>query len=292
MMYFITGITGKVGGAAARRLLTDGKKLRALARDPQKAADWLKQGVDVRRGDFNDVAAIAEALEGVEGAFLMLPPFFTPTPGFAEAKAMVANFREALRQSPPPRLVALSSVGSQQERGLGMITATHLLEDGLSDLPFPTAFVRAGSFFENYTRALEAAASTGRFDSFLQPTGRSFPMIASEDIGKEVARLLGGHWSGRKIVELGSPISPNDLARAMGEVLGRDIHAHAIPRERWEDTLHKRGMPTGFIAPYLEMEDAYNSGWIDFGVPGAERVLGTLTPAEVFRSAWRARGRS
>lgn len=284
-MFFVTGITGKVGGAAARRLLNEGHTVRALVRDPQKAEEWSQKGVDVRRGDFNDAAAVAGALEGVEGAYLMLPPFFAPAPGFPEAKSIIASFREALRQAPPPRLVALSSVGSQQSSGLGMITATHLLEEGLGDLPVPTAFVRPGSFLENYTRALQAAASTGRFDSFLQPTDRTFPMVATEDIGHEVARLLIGGWSGTKIVELGSPVSPDDLARAMGEVLGRPVQARAIPRAQWEASLEAQGMPPGFIRPYLEMEDAYNSGWIDFGVPGTERVVGTVTPAQVFAQA-------
>ena len=255
-MFFITGITGKVGGATAKRLLNEGHAVRALTRDPSKAAAWSQRGVDIRQGDFNDVAALSSALEGVAGAYLMLHPFFTPAPGFPEAQAIVDSFREALRQVPVPRLVGLSSIGSQQKSGLGMITATHLLEEGLSDLPFPTAFVRPGSFLENYTRSLDAAASSGRFDSFLQPTDRTFLMAATADIGNEIARLLVGDWSGKRIVELGSPTSPDDLARAMAEVLGREVTARAIPREQWEATLEAQGMPPGFIRPYLEMEDA------------------------------------
>ncbi len=287
-MFFITGITGKVGGATAQWLLQEGHAVRALTRDPEKAAAWSQQGVDIRQGDFNDVAALSSALEGVAGAYLMLPPFFTPAPGFPEARAIVDSFREALRQVPVPRLVALSSIGSQQKSGLGMITATHLLEEGLNDLPFPTAFVRPGSFLENYTRSLDAAASSGRFDSFLQPTDRTFLMAATEDIGTEIARLLVGDWSGKKIVELGSPTSPDDLARAMAEVLGREVTARAIPREQWEATLETQGTPPGFIRPYLEMEDAYNSGWIGSGVPGTESVAGTTTPAQVFAQATQA----
>ena len=284
-MFFVSGITGNVGGAAARQLLEQGHKLRTLARDPHKAAEWSRKGVDVRQGDSNDASAVAESLNGVEGAFLMLPPFFTPAPGFLEAKAMVASFRQALRQAPPPRLVALSSIGSQQSSGLGMITATHLLEEGLSDFPFPTAFVRPGSFFENYTLGLKEAASSGLYHSFLQPTDRAFPMVATADIGKEIARLLADGWSGRKIVELGSPVSPDDLARAMGQALGKPVKAQAIPREQWTASLEAQGMPPGFIGPFTEMEDSFNSGWIDFGLPGTEPVAGTVTPAQFFAQA-------
>ena len=284
-MFLVLGITGKVGGAAVRRLLADGKAVRGLVRDPDRATEWSRAGVDVRKGGFNDADAITDALSGVEAAFFMLPPFFTPAPGFPEAQAMIQSFRTALRNAPPPRVVALSAVGSQQPVGLGMITATHLLEEGLDDAPFPTAFVRAGSFLENYIQNLKPAAETGRFDSFLQPTTRTFPMIASEDIGAEVARLLTSSWTGKKIVELGSPISPDDLALAMGKVLGRKVDAHSIPRGEWEAALQKRGMPPGFIGPYLEMEDGFNSGWIDFGAPGAERVGGMVTAAKVFAQA-------
>ena len=148
--FLVSGITGQVGGAIAHRLLEDGRQVRALCRDPQKTVEWSQKGVHICQGDFNDPAAVARALEGVEGAFLMLPPFSAPAPGFPEAKAIIASFLEALGQEPPPRLVLLSSIGSQQSSRLGLITSTHLLEEALGNLPFPTAFVRAGSFLENY----------------------------------------------------------------------------------------------------------------------------------------------
>jgi len=42
------------------------------------------------------------------------------------------------------------------------------------------------------------------------------------------------------------------------------------------------GLPAGGTAAYEEMQDGINSGWIKFGVPGAEQVAGTTTPAELF----------
>ena len=287
-MFLVLGLTGKVGGAVAERLLETGHQVRALVRDPGKAADWEKKGVDLCQGDFADVVALTAALQGVEGAFLMLPPFFTPRPGFPEAKAIVDSFREALHQSPPGRVVALSSVGSQRSSGLGMITATYLLEVGLGDVPLPLCFVRPGSFLENYCPNLGPAKSTGIFETYLTPTDRAFPMAATKDIGREIARRLVTDWTGRAIVELGSMISPDELARAMADVVGRPVQAKAIQRERWEVSLAERGMPAGFIGPFLEMEQGYNSGWIAFGVPGAERVHGTTTPTEIFASVQEA----
>ncbi len=289
-MFLIAGITGKVGGAAARRLLDEGHTVRALVRDPSRAAEWARMGVDVRRGDFDDPAAVAAALEGVAGAFLMLPPVLAPAPGHPEARTTIDSFREALRRVPPPRLVVLSSIGSERSGGLGNITSTHLLEEALADAPFPTAFVRAGSFLENYAFGVHAAAATGWLDTFQAPTDRATPHVATTDIGGEVARLLGGGWSGRKIVELGSPASPDDLARAMGEVLVKLVRARSIPREEWPARLQAMGIAPGGTGSYEEMMDGFNSGWIAFGVPGTEPVAGTVTPAEVFARAIEARG--
>ena len=36
-----------------------------------------------------------------------------------------------------------------------------------------------------------------------------------------------------------------------------------------------------FAGPFEEMEDAFNSGWIDFGVLGTDSVAGKLTPAQI-----------
>lgn len=287
-MFLVAGITGKVGGAAARRLLEEGHAVRALVRDPQKAAAWSQEGVELRQGDLTDAAAVAAALEGVEGAFVMQPTPVAVAPSFPEARAINAGLREALHRSPPPRLVALSSVGSQHTSGLGNITQTHLMEEALGDVPCPTAFVRAGAFIDNNVGALERVFSTGWFDSFLQPTDRTFPMIATEDIGREVARLLVEGWSGKKIVELGSPVSPDDLARAMGEALGRPVEARPIPREQWAARIEAMGLPKDKTGPWEEMQDGFNSGWIDFGVPGTEPVAGTVTPAQVFEQARKA----
>ena len=284
-MLFVSGITGHVGGAAARQLLAQGHAVRTLARDPQKAAAWSQQGVDVRQGDLNDSAAFASALEGVEGAFLMVPPFITPAPGYPESKAIIAAIREAVTQSVPPRLVVLSSIGSEKTSGLGLITATHLLEQALADIPVPIAFIRAGSFLENYVAGMGAAAATGTFYTFLTPTDLEIPMIATADIGAQVAQLLTdpGGWTGKKIIELGSPTSSDALARAMGEVLARSVQAQAVPRERWSATCESFGMPPGTSWAYEEMSDGFNSGWIHFGVPGTEPVQAKLTPEEVFR---------
>jgi uncharacterized protein YbjT (DUF2867 family) len=283
-MFLITGITGKVGSAAARHLLQMGRQVRAMVRDEVKAAAWAANGVELIKGDWEDADALTRALKDVEGAYLMMPPVGAPSPDFREAKAVVSSYQQALAKAAPPKVVALSSIGSEKPSGLGLITSTHLLEEGLKSVPFPITFIRAGSFIENYLFGLQAGAG-GTLPTFYAPANRKLPMIATEDIGAEVAKRLVSDWAGTHIVELGSMTSPDEVAAALGEVLGRNVKAQAVPREAWSGALEGMGLPKGRTGAYEEMLDSVNSGWITFGEANTERVEATTSAKAVFAAA-------
>jgi uncharacterized protein YbjT (DUF2867 family) len=284
-MYLVMGITGKVGGATARHLLQQGKQVRALVRNREKAAKWASQGVELIEGDWNDAAAITGALRGIEGAFVMLPPVWAPSPDFREAKGLIANYVEALTKAAPPRVVALSSMGADRTNGMGMITALSLLEQGLRSLSSPVACVRTGGFFENFLFGLQAAQG-GTLPVFYNPTNRKSTMVASDDIGAEVATLLTGPaWSGHRVIELGSMVSADEVAAQLGEVLRLDVKAFAIPRAGWAKAFEQFGVPKGHTGPAEEMYESVNAGWMDLGVMGTEHVPGTTSARDVFAAA-------
>ena len=287
-MFLVMGITGKVGGATARHLLAQGKKVRALVRDRAKAASWRDQGVELVDGDWNDAAAIERALNAVDGAFVMLPAVWAPSPDFKEAKGVIANYVEALTRAAPPRVVALSSMGANRTSGLGMITALSLLERGFRDLASPIAFVRAGGFFENFLYGLQVARG-GTLPDYYTPTNRKSTMVATSDIGSEVATLLiGPAWLGSRIVELGSMVSADEVAVQLGEVMQRDVKAFAVPRAGWSAAFEQLGIPKGQTGPAEAMFDAVNAGWMDLGVKDAEHVAGTTSARAVFAAAQKA----
>src|ERR1700735_4985422 len=287
-MFLVMGITGKVGGATAEHLLAHGKKIRALVRNREKASSWANQGVELVDGDWNDAAAIEQALKGVEGAFVMLPAVWAPSPDFKEAKSVIANYVEALTKVAPPRVVALSSMGANRTSGVGMITASSLLEQGFRDLPSPVAFVRAGGFFENFLFGLQAAQG-GTLPVFYNPTNRKSTMVATNDIGVEVAKLLTGPaWSGHRVIELGSMVSADEVAEQLGEVLKRDVKAFAVPRAGGAEAFEQFGVPKGHTGPAEEMFESVNAGWMDLGVTGTEHVAGTTSARDVFAAAQQA----
>jgi uncharacterized protein YbjT (DUF2867 family) len=287
-MFLVMGITGRVGGATAQHLLAQGEKVRAMVRDREKAANWAHQGVELVDGDWNDAAAVERALQGVEGAFVMLPAVWAPSPDFKEAKSVIANYVEALTQAAPPRVVVLSSMGADRASGLGMITALSLLEQGFRHLTLPIACVRAGGFFENFLYGLHVAQG-GTLPVYYNPTSRKSTMVATGDIGAEVATLLTGPaWSGHRVVELGSMVSADEVAAQLGEVMQRDVKAFAIPRVGWPAAFEQFGIPKGQTGPAEAVFEAVNAGWMDLGVEGTEHVAGTTSPRDVFAAAHKA----
>jgi len=278
-MYAVMGITGKVGGAVARTLLAKGEKVRGIVRNPDKAAEWQKQGVELFKADFDDVDALTAAFTGVAGVFVMVPPNFAPAPGFPEARATLKVLREALSRALPSKAVYLSSIGAEQASGLGLITNSHLLEETLGDLPFSHAFLRAAWFMENSAGDVASALNEGKVRFQLHPLDRKFPLVATADIGKAGAETLTQSWTGTRHIEVAGPegYSPLDIAEAFAEAVGRPVEAIAVPRGEWETLWVSQGMPEGRTAPRAEMVDAFNSSWIHFGVPGTEPVKGTTT---------------
>jgi len=278
-MFAIAAVTGRVGGATARALLKAGHPVRAVVRDLAKAAPWRALGAQIAVADFGNLSALTRAFEGAEGAFLMVPPNFTPAPGFPDARAAVATQVEAARAAGVRQVVALSSIGGHRPHGLGLITQARLLEEALRDQPFATAILRPGWFMENSIWDIELARKTGEMASFLAPLDRPYPMVATADIGQVAAEVLPQRWSGRRVIEVTGPkrYSQNEIATLLGRALGRAVSPRAVARDQWESLFKSQG--SVWPTPRVEMLDGFMSGWIDFEPGVHEHVVGT-TPYE------------
>jgi NAD(P)H dehydrogenase (quinone) len=245
-----------------------------------------KLGVELVMGDISDTKSLVKAMEGCEGVFVMNPPNFAPKPGFPEAKASLSNIHAALAKATPPKAVYLSSIGAQHDRGLGLITQSHMLEEIMGKLPIANAFIRAAWFLENYQWDVQSARETGQIDAYLEPATKEFPMVATKDIGELAAKTLIESWKGNRVLELEGPkrYSPLDAAKAFSKVLGRDVNAHPIPRSQWQEKFVAQGMPVDSTSARIEMVEGFNSGWIDFEGDGAEHFKGEVTIEEVIKS--------
>jgi NAD(P)H dehydrogenase (quinone) len=285
-MYAVMGITGQVGAAVAEQLLSAGEKVRAVVRNPEKAAAWKARGVELATADYEDAAGLEAAFRGADGVFAMIPPYFAPSPDLSEPKAAIAAVRTALDRARPAKAVYLSSIGAQQTSGIGLIAVLHLLEEAFSSLPIPAAFLRAGWFMENCAWDVAPARDQGKLFSYLQPLDHTFALVATTDIGRAGAETLRQKWTGNRTIEVAGPrrYSPNDIAAAFASALGRKVEAVIVPRETWVSTFVAQGAPEDRTALRVEMIDAFNSGRIDFGVPGTESFAGTTDLKQVIET--------
>lgn len=261
-MYVITGITGKVGGALAHHLIEAGQPVRAVMRDAGKAAYWADLGCEITLARMEDAQALTEAFRGATGVFILPPSDFDPLPDFPAARAVIAAVSQALQAAAPKKVLCLSTIGAQALE-LNLLTQRTLMEQALSALDLPVTFLRPAWFMENSLYDVIAARETGVIHSFLQPLDKAVPMIATADIGALAAQLLQQDWAGRRVVELeGQWVSPNDIARSLTQILGRDVRAEVVERDTWEALLRAQGAqnPT----PRMRMVDGFNEGWICF----------------------------
>ncbi len=66
MKILLTGATGKVGSRLAKRLAERGHQIRALVRDPTRAADLRGDRTELARGDLLEPDSLAGAVRGVD----------------------------------------------------------------------------------------------------------------------------------------------------------------------------------------------------------------------------------
>jgi uncharacterized protein YbjT (DUF2867 family) len=276
IMYAITGITGKVGGALARGLLAERLPVRAVLRDKAKAMEWSTQGCDVALAEMDDAASLTTAFKGAAGVFILPPAEFDPEPGFPEARRVIAAVTAALAAARPGKVVCLSTIGADAPHE-NLLTERTLMEQSLEEIGLPVTFLRPGWFMENALWDVPSARDEGVLRSFLQPADKRFPMVATQDVGRLAATLLREDWIGTRVVELEGParISPNDLARAFATVLKRPVRVETVPRDSWEQIFRTQG--TRNPLPRIRMLDGFNEGWIEFSDYGRSAVKGATT---------------
>jgi len=232
----------------------------------------------------DDEAALTAAFSGASAVFVLLPPVFDPSAGFAETRRSVQAIAGALGAARPAHVVALSTVGAQAEQP-NLLTQLQMLEAALRELDIPVSILRAAWFIENVAWDVSTARETGALPSHLQPCDRTIPMVATADVARAAATLLRGDIPrGLRIVELQGPdpVSPAMLAAELGRALGRDVMALPVPRADWERQFRAQGMNNP--QPRMRMLDGFNEGWIDFEGSAADQWRGSVSLATVIRS--------
>jgi dihydroflavonol-4-reductase len=142
MRVLVTGGTGKIGNAVARRLVDRGDQVVALVRDMARARETLPPGVELARGDVIDPASLREACDGIDAVFncMGIPEQWLPDASrFELVNAQGAlNVITAARQAGAARAVHTSTYDIFHAPPGGTVR-----ESELADYPKGTVYERS-----------------------------------------------------------------------------------------------------------------------------------------------------
>jgi uncharacterized protein YbjT (DUF2867 family) len=176
-MYLITGATGNVGGPLARQLHAQGHAVRALVRDPARAAG-LPAGIELATGDLDKPESVAKAVTGVEAIYLMQVGAGT------EQTTTVIN---AARAAGVQRIVLQSSVGARLVPQGPIQLALAAREQVMRESGLAVTYLRPNGFASNALWWRDGI----RAGKVVDPTGEGRQgVIDPEDIARVAAVAL------------------------------------------------------------------------------------------------------
>ncbi len=261
-MYVVLGANGRAGGEAARALIESGEAVRVVLRRKEQAAKWLALGAEVTVASIEDIEAMADALAGASGAFLLNPPPVSGDP-YRRTEELGEALAQAARRARLPKAVVLSSIGAQHVSGTGVIATLNLFESLLDGVAEAIAFLRPGYFVETWGEVADIVLSDSVLPTFLE-TSQRIPMVSTIDVGRSAATLLCETWTGKRVVELAGPedCSAGDVASAFADILGRPVTPALVPPESRAAMLAEAGVPREVATALLGMYDGIANGLV------------------------------
>ena len=269
MKLLITGATGKFGTKVMEILLktVPANQLAVSVRNPEKAEVLRAQGVDVRQGDFDQPETLDAAFAGVDRLLLISADGDNETRIRQHANAVAAAERVGVS------FIAYTSLANAQE-SKNLFAPTHqATEADIVKTGMPYSFLRNNWYLENEISGIQGvlagapwltAAADGKVGWALQ-----------QDFAEAAAAVLVGEGHENTIYELsGKPLTQEELAAALGEVLGKEVPVQQVDAAAYAEIMAGAGVPD-FVVPILvEIQKSIRVGSLDVASNDFKKLLG------------------
>lgn len=256
----ITGGTGKTGAAIAAHARRRGFDVRIASRNaPVGELPWA-------RFDWEEPSSYAAALAGVSRVYLVAPAG-VPDP----APSMNAFVARALDQGVRRFVLLGSSAVPSDAPGLGAV------ERCLRDVAPEWAVLRPSWFMQNFTGAHPHAQSARAEGAIYTATGDGrVAFIDADDIAAVGAHVLLDAEAPNEPLVLTGPeaLSYDDVARLMGEALGRPVRHVRIDEHEAQRRLVASGMPAEYAELLVRLDVAIRGGAEDRVTDTVLRITG------------------
>jgi nucleoside-diphosphate-sugar epimerase len=229
MKILVTGATGKVGSRLSKRLAQRGDRVRALVRDPARAAELQSAGVEIAVGDLLDAGSLAMAVRDID-AVVHCAAFFrgaTPEQTHAVNELGTQHLAKAARAASVKRFVFTSTGLVYGATGDALVDEDHACAP---TMPYPISKLAGERLLLGLdgldARVLRLPFVYGDGDPHIAevvPVMRGFPpqqrmSIAHHiDIAQAVSRLLDAPSPAHRVYNIVDDEAP-DLAALFASV--------------------------------------------------------------------------
>ncbi|HWN71267.1 MAG TPA: SDR family oxidoreductase [Haliangium sp.] len=286
-MILITGATGTIGRELVELVSAAGMHVRAMARQPQRAAvhdraRGRESLIDWVHGDLTAPETLPRALDGVERAFLLSPA----DPRQAELEE---GFIAAARAAGVAHVVKLSARGAALDASFPGGRLHARIERALERSGLAFTHLRPHFFMQNLLRSAAAIRDQGKI--FAPMADARISLIDARDVAAVAAAVLreGSRHAGERY-ELTGPeaLSFADIAAHLGAATGRPVTYVDVPPEDARKAMLQRGMPEWLVANILALHADFRTGPWSGVEPAVREVTGR--PARSFLDFAREHG--
>ncbi|WP_029003785.1 SDR family oxidoreductase [Azorhizobium doebereinerae] len=219
MTILVTGATGRVGHHVVQQLAARGAAVRALVRDPAKAA--VPAGVEVATGDLLDIDALRAAFRGVRTLFLL-----NAVAGDEFTQALITL--NIAREAGVERVVYLSVLHSERFVNVPHFAVKSGAERMIAQMGFSATILRPAYFIDNDLMIRDVILNHGVYP--MPVGGKGIAMVDARDIAEVAARELirRDEAPGALPLDTINLVGPDtltgpDIAAIWSDVLGRPV---------------------------------------------------------------------
>ena len=216
-MILVTGVTGRVGQATARKLLSEGHAVRGFVRDTQKLSSIAGlDGLDVACGDLADPPSIHQAMDGVSAALLV-------TANSEQQFTLESHLINAAQAADVRHLVKISSMEAGPEAAAPIPQLHYKAEQLIRRQTMDWTMLQPNFFMQNMLMFAQGIAAGNQF-ALPFGTARVAP-VDCQDVGEVAAAVLTqpGHAGKTYSITGDALMNFEQIAATLSEVLGRPI---------------------------------------------------------------------
>jgi len=271
-MIALTGATGQLGQFVVEALLKSvpAKEIVAIVRNPAKAEALSKQGLIVRQGDYNDQAALTQALAGVEKLLLI---------SSSEVGQRAAQHRNVINAAKAAgvKFIAYTSLLHADTSPLGLHVEHVETEKLLAESGLPFALLRNGWYSENYLASAPAALAHG---VFIGAAGEGKIASATRaDYAAAAARVISEEGHAGKVYELAGDKAwtLSDLAALLSEASGKKVVYQNLSEADFAAALKGAGLPDGLAEMLADSDIGASKGGLFDDSKTLSKLIGRPT---------------